>query len=429
MRNTGAWAAGVLGACGIALLGVLLLPIILVTTLISGGGLCGGNLTDILPGSGVLPAKATAAANPGKIPENYFKLYRQAGRTWNIPWQVLAGIGKVESDHGRSTLKGVHYGENYAGAAGPMQFISETWAWAKVKDAKSRYDPADAIFSAARLLKLHILPGGSDTELKNRTLTKKEIRSSLYSYNHSWDYVNNVLANANYYYQKYGMGGGQDLAPANYAGFDCTSFLPISLQNGSFGQRIANAAAYYAFPEKGTPRLKKHHGEKVKYSWGGGNARGPDRGICCSPGGYDGADRVGFDCSGLVQYVVYQASNGKINLSPPASAQWHSGKGAKVSRKQLAPGDLVFFNNLNHVAIYFGEFNGTRWMVEAPQTWLIQNGRKVPGYVKFSDFDARARGSYVGALRITPPPGMKTKSPDTIRAMAPTGAVVGAGAM
>lgn len=422
MRNTGAWAAGVLAACGIALLGVLLLPIIIVATLISGGGLCGGNLTDTLPGSGVLPVKATAAANPGKIPENYFELYRQAGRTWNIPWQVLAGIGKVESDHGRSTLKGVHHGENYAGAAGPMQFISETWAWAKVKGAKSRYDPADAIFSAARLLKLHILPGGSDPELKNKTLTKKEIRSSLHSYNHSWDYVDNVLANANFYYQKYGTGGGQGLAPANYAGFDCTSFLPIGLAGGPFGQRIATEAAYYAKKEKGTPVPERQKNAPTEYSWGGGgiagrgsNGPGPSFGIA------HGSNIWGFDCSGIAQYAVYEASGNKIAIPRTTWGIWESDKVVKVSRKQLSSGDLVFFKGLRHMGIYYGTFNGKRWMVEAPQTG---------SYVQFSDFDARSKTlGYSGAVRVKPLPGMKTKSPDTIRAMAPAGAVVGTGAM
>src|SRR5258707_3181710 len=34
---------------------------------------------------------------------------------------ILAGIGRVESDDGRTTLPGVHSGANAFGAAGPMQ--------------------------------------------------------------------------------------------------------------------------------------------------------------------------------------------------------------------------------------------------------------------------------------------------------------------
>ena len=51
------------------------------------------------------------------IPPTYLALYQAAARTCaGLPWNVLAGIGKVESDHGRSTAPGVHSGANYAGA-------------------------------------------------------------------------------------------------------------------------------------------------------------------------------------------------------------------------------------------------------------------------------------------------------------------------
>jgi hypothetical protein len=40
-----------------------------------------------------------------------------------VPWQVLAGIGSIETDHGRSSAPGVHSGVNsYGCCAGPMQF-------------------------------------------------------------------------------------------------------------------------------------------------------------------------------------------------------------------------------------------------------------------------------------------------------------------
>ncbi len=45
-----------------------------------------------------------------------------------LPWSVLAGIGKVESDHGRANLPGVRSGSNSAGAEGPMQLLPATFA-------------------------------------------------------------------------------------------------------------------------------------------------------------------------------------------------------------------------------------------------------------------------------------------------------------
>ncbi len=64
---------------------------------------------------------------------------------------------------------------------------------------------------------------------------------------------------------------------------------------------------------------------------------------------------TGFDCSGLVQYVFNQESSSPVprRTSDQASAS------RRVSRSQLRPGDLVFFNTLgasnSHVGIYIGK--------------------------------------------------------------------------
>ncbi len=92
------------------------------------------------------------------IPASYLAWYMNAAQTCpGLPWAVLAGIGKAESDHGRSHASGVHSGANAAGAEGPMQFLSATFAeYAVDGDHDGRldiYDPADAIFTAAALLR------------------------------------------------------------------------------------------------------------------------------------------------------------------------------------------------------------------------------------------------------------------------------------
>jgi peptidoglycan DL-endopeptidase CwlO len=90
-----------------------------------------------------------------------------------------------------------------------------------------------------------------------------------------------------------------------------------------------------------------------------------------------------FDCSGLVTYVF-----GQVGISLPhfAASQWNYG--VYVSKDQLEPGDLVFFENLGHVGIYVG--NGS--YIQAPQ----------PGdVVKITPLsDPWSQASYFGARRI-----------------------------
>jgi len=137
------------------------------------------------------PAAATAdgGATVADIPPGMLTLYQGAARSCpGLPWSVLAAIGKIETDHGRSQLPGVHTGENSAGAGGPMQFLAATWAAYGVDTdgdtPPDRYDPADAIYSAAAYLCANGAgqPGG--------------LNNAVFAYNHAEWYVRQVLAQA-----------------------------------------------------------------------------------------------------------------------------------------------------------------------------------------------------------------------------------------
>jgi hypothetical protein len=131
------------------------------------------------------PSRAAIA----DIPAGYLHLYRQAGVRYRIPWPVLAGIGKVESDHGRLRLPGVRSGLNrYRDrhgrlrrcCAGPMQFNltdGPPSTWARYGRG-SVYDPADAIPAAANKL---VADG-----------VRRDLDRALYAYNHSRAYVARV---------------------------------------------------------------------------------------------------------------------------------------------------------------------------------------------------------------------------------------------
>ena len=147
------------------------------------------------------PAGPSPAAR-ADIPTSYLRLYRQAARRCpGLSWAVLAAVGKVESDHGRTRLPGVRSGWNTAGAAGPMQFgigVGRAGnAWARYgadfdhDGRRSVYDPGDAIPAAADYLCAAGAPGRLDR--------------ALYAYNHSWPYVARVKQLA----RRYTGRGGQ----------------------------------------------------------------------------------------------------------------------------------------------------------------------------------------------------------------------------
>ncbi len=91
-----------------------------------------------------------------------------------------------------------------------------------------------------------------------------------------------------------------------------------------------------------------------------------------------------FDCSGFTAYVYAQ-----VGVSLPHNAAAQYGYGVPVSRDQLQPGDLVFFDGLGHVGLYIG--NGQ--FVHAPHTGDV---------VKISSLsDSWYAATFVGARRIS----------------------------
>jgi hypothetical protein len=159
-----------------------------------------GALAAVLERSGCSGAGAQADAGAHAqqdIPTRYLDLYQAAGREYGVPWTVLAGIGSIETDHGRLDAPGVRSGVNRFGCcAGPMQFNladgpPSTWARYGVDGnddgRKDVYDPEDAIPSAGNYLRalLHAADGN--------------LSQAILGYNHSQAYVNDVLARARAY--------------------------------------------------------------------------------------------------------------------------------------------------------------------------------------------------------------------------------------
>jgi hypothetical protein len=146
---------------------------------------------------------APAAANPAPsaqaradIPPLYLALYVQAATRFGLDWAILAGIGRVECDHGRDPAPSctVEGQLNSAGAGGPAQFLVSTWQRYGISATGTgppdMWRPSDAIFSMANYLRASGAPG--------------DYPRAIYAYNHAWWYVAEVLAWARLYSARYG---------------------------------------------------------------------------------------------------------------------------------------------------------------------------------------------------------------------------------
>jgi peptidoglycan DL-endopeptidase CwlO len=91
---------------------------------------------------------------------------------------------------------------------------------------------------------------------------------------------------------------------------------------------------------------------------------------------------TGFDCSGFTYYVF-----SRVGVSLPRTVSTQYAVGVAVSRSQLQPGDLVFFNGLGHVGIYIG---GNQF-IHSPHTGDV---------VKISSMTGYYSSTYVGGRRI-----------------------------
>jgi hypothetical protein len=110
------------------------------------------------------------------------QLYKAAALTCpGLPWSVLAAIGGIESDHGADTAV------SSAGAEGPMQFLPATFAEYAVDgdhDGVAKIDdPADAVYTAARMLCANGVGRGA-----------AGLHNAVFAYNHAEWYVAAVLS-------------------------------------------------------------------------------------------------------------------------------------------------------------------------------------------------------------------------------------------
>jgi cell wall-associated NlpC family hydrolase len=349
-------------------------------------------------------------------------IWQAAGNAYGIPWEVLAAINKVETNFGQNL------GPSSAGAVGWMQFMPSTWArWgidANGDGVADPNNPVDAIFSAARYL------AGCGGQF--------DITRAVYCYNHATWYVNEVMGLASVYGR---VGGNALFAVGNLQPQIATARTSIATSKTQVAAARAQARSL-AHAERrflriaGTAHLlsdqleankratllgARRHAAETRVARlqrqlssataqlgrlrdeqgapmpsfvfpGGGFANGQSNGAVSIafqylgiPYKWAGATPLsGFDCSGLVQYVFAQLG---ISLPHNAAAQFNSPNAVSVPRNQLQPGDLVFFDGLDHVGIYIGGGD----FIDAPHTGA---------FVRIDSLTGWYAAHYDGAKRI-----------------------------
>ncbi|MGE0728528.1 MAG: M23 family metallopeptidase [Acidimicrobiia bacterium] len=179
------------------------------------------SITVVIAGPG-LDAGPPSAVAIAEIPPTLLPVYIDGASTCpGLPWQVLAAIGFIESRHGsgrldpatgtvqppimgpaldgtngNASIPDPSMPDGWAHALGPMQFLSTTWAaWGRVAPGRPAsstpdvHNAWDAIYGAAAYL------CDADGQLD-------DLDAAILTYNHSREYLDDVMAKA----VEYGLG-------------------------------------------------------------------------------------------------------------------------------------------------------------------------------------------------------------------------------
>ncbi|MFL5995511.1 MAG: lytic transglycosylase domain-containing protein [Streptomyces sp.] len=187
----------------------------------------------------------------------------------NLPWQLLAAIGQVESGQARGgrvdadgtttsrilgpqldgngfelirdTDNGVYDGDSaYDSAVGPMQFIPSTWKWAGRDGNGDGVKDPNNVYDAALAAGHYLCRNGWDLS------TQGDLESAILSYNPSRDYLDTVLSWLEYFRK------GTHEIP------DGTGTIPDSRSDGGNGNGHGGATSSRSTPSRpSTPNTPK----------------------------------------------------------------------------------------------------------------------------------------------------------------------------
>ena len=227
----------------------------------------------VAPGINGGARKAVATASTSGIPSAALAAYQRAetvinaaDKSCNLTWQLVAAIGRVESDHGRvngntlddqgvaqpgiygialngkrntSLIRDTDAGQydsdaKFDRAVGPMQFIPSTWSVVGVDaDGDAERNPQD-IDDAALATAVYLCSGDDDLS------TDAGQRASVFRYNHSESYVDLVLSIMNAYLAGDFTSVPNGTTSAGYIVVDPQAQAPVKTRNGGGGNGTNN---------------------------------------------------------------------------------------------------------------------------------------------------------------------------------------------
>jgi hypothetical protein len=296
-------------------------------------------------GAGSCASASAAGGDVQGVPAKLIPIYQQAAAKYRLGPKgpaILAGINWEETGFG------TNLGVSSAAAEGWMQFLPSSWADFGVDGngdgVKDPYNPWDAIFAAAHLLRYSGAPGNW--------------HDAIYSYNHAEWYVADVLADA----EKWAAIGSVEV------GASCETGAP----NERVAQMIAEAE-----------RLSLIR-PTTEYVWGGSH------GISPTP------SNGPFDCSSAVSHLLQVGGFKNPTMATPELSTWGEagpGQWVTILVKPYEPEAHTVIKFMPGVTPPDKRYWGTSGFVEPGHG---------PGWIPESTFDA----GYLERLELRHPPGM-----------------------
>jgi hypothetical protein len=280
-----------------------------------------------------------------RVPRRLVPIYEQAAAQYGLGGQgpsILAGINWVETGFG------TNLGVSSAAAEGWMQFLPESWEAFGVDGngdgLKDPYNPWDAIFAAARLLRASGAP--------------QNWHDAIFSYNHAEWYVEKVLR----YARRFSDAGTASI------GAGCL----VSAPTEAVGLMVAEAARLSALRPT------------TEYIWGGSHGSSPT-----PPNGP-------FDCSSAVSHLLQVGGFGNPTMDTTLLVGWGEpgpGRWVTIFVKPYGPDAHTFIRFSPGVTPPGERYWGTSGIV-APG--------KGPGWIGEDKFSA----SYLAGFEMRHPSGL-----------------------